>query len=138
MHLDEIPDFDQAGGDRQSSEHDWAMYAKIIATECHLIELQNTQHQHYCSINWRLGLLELNTRQTALQPAKCVASHGREQQKDREEQKERGERVMRERQLILQLSPSAPMTCMFYGMSMSLELVGEKQQRISLLVKEVR
>eukprot|EP00957_Ditylum_brightwellii_P055963 4240649-Ditylum_brightwellii.AAC.1 len=74
VHLDKIPDFDQAGEEgrnRQSrrmanqsgvgcvagvkgSEHDWAMYAKITATECCLIELQNTQHQHYHSINQRL------------------------------------------------------------------------------------
>ena len=46
--------------------------------------------------------------------------------------------VCRERQLMLQLSPSAHVTCMFCGMNMSLELVGEKQQRISLLMKEVR
>eukprot|EP00957_Ditylum_brightwellii_P044546 3378438-Ditylum_brightwellii.AAC.1 len=74
VHLDEIPDFDQAGGEgrnKQSrrlanqsdaggvagvegSEHDWVMYAKITAIERCLIELQNTQHQHYHSINWRL------------------------------------------------------------------------------------
>eukprot|EP00957_Ditylum_brightwellii_P176253 13420542-Ditylum_brightwellii.AAC.1 len=63
------------------------MYAKITATEHHLIELQNIQHQHYHSINQRLGVLGSNMRRMALQPARHVASsnHGREEQKDGEE-----------------------------------------------------
>eukprot|EP00957_Ditylum_brightwellii_P038647 2921530-Ditylum_brightwellii.AAC.1 len=44
--------------------------------------------------------------------------------------------VYRERQLMLQLSPSAQATCMFCERNTSLELVEENQQRISLLVKE--
>eukprot|EP00957_Ditylum_brightwellii_P007661 579277-Ditylum_brightwellii.AAC.1 len=36
----------------------------------------------------------------------------------------------RERQLMLQLSPSDPVTYMFCGMSLSLGLVGENQQKV--------
>eukprot|EP00957_Ditylum_brightwellii_P128000 9761818-Ditylum_brightwellii.AAC.1 len=42
------------------------LHAKVSATKCCLVELQNAQMEHHCSPNRRLGLLEWNTRHIAL------------------------------------------------------------------------
>eukprot|EP00957_Ditylum_brightwellii_P040182 3040436-Ditylum_brightwellii.AAC.1 len=54
-----------------------------------LTAANNTQAQHYHSLNRCLGLFGSNTRQMALQPARRVPQNcGQEEQKDGDEEKE--------------------------------------------------
>eukprot|EP00957_Ditylum_brightwellii_P153104 11654100-Ditylum_brightwellii.AAC.1 len=83
LHLDVLPDADKCswvghggkGEDRHGDgsagagagalgvghgDQEWAVYTKVSANECHIIDVQNTQQQHYHSISCRLGLIEKN------------------------------------------------------------------------------